>query len=65
MVYDHRFGEGILVFMDNQAFARLSEAERAAYLKTTMQAVRSGTRCITPATRSLPASQPGNLFPDG
>jgi hypothetical protein len=65
MVYDHRFGEGVLVFMDNQAFAGLSEAERTAYLQTTIAAVRGGRRFITPETRSLPAPAARSLLSDG
>jgi hypothetical protein len=65
MVYDHRFGEGILVFMDNQAYAQLSDSQRTAYLQTMIQAVRSGQRVITPETRSLPAPNTRSLLPDG
>ena len=65
MVYDHRFGEGILVFMDNQAFGSLSEQDRSAYLQNTMAAVKSGTPFITPPTRSLPAPEARTLLSDG
>jgi hypothetical protein len=64
MVYDHRFGEGILVFMDNQAYAQLSDSERTAYLQKMIQAVQGGQPVITPETRSLPALNTRSLLPD-
>ena len=65
MVYDHRFGEGVLVFMDNQAYIRLSDSERNAYLQKMIQAVKGGQRVITPPTQSLPAFDTRSLLPDG
>ena len=48
MAYDPRYSPGVLVFMDNAAFSRLSEQEKAAYLQKAVRAMRSGTRVITP-----------------
>ena len=48
MAYDSRYSPGVLVFMDNAAFSRLSELEKAAYLQKAVRAMRSGTRVITP-----------------
>ena len=53
MTDDQRFGENVLVFMDNETFSRLSSDERAAYLRRTALAMKSGTPIITPKTLSL------------
>jgi len=53
MTDDQRFGENVLVFMDNEAFSRLSSEERTAYLRRTTLAMKSGTPIITPKTLSL------------
>jgi hypothetical protein len=53
MTDDQRFGEDVLVFMDNEAFSRLSSDERAAYLRRTTLAMKGGIPIITPKTRSL------------
>jgi hypothetical protein len=53
MTDDQRFGEDVLVFMDNETFSRLSGDERAAYLKRAAQVIKSGMPVITPKTPSL------------
>ena len=53
MTYDTRYNPGVLVFLDNETFSRLSEREKAAYLKKAARAMRSGTRVITPNPRFL------------
>jgi len=50
MPYDARFGSDVLVFLENEAFSRLSTEERNAYVQGAVEAVKSGTRMITPNT---------------
>jgi hypothetical protein len=50
MPYDRRFGPEVFVFLDNEAFSRLSVEERVAYLRKAVEAVKSGKRVITPNT---------------
>ena len=47
---DRRFGPEVLVLLDNEAFSRLSVEERIAYLRKAVEAIKNGTRIITPNT---------------
>ena len=62
MTDDQLFGENVLVFLDNEAFAQLSVGERAAYLEKTARAMRSGVGVITPKTPSLARFLPEQLI---
>src|SRR3954464_15058402 len=62
MIDDYWFGENVLVFPDNEAFAQLSEGERAAYIEKAVRAMRSGVGVITPKTPSLPRFMPEQLI---